>query len=72
MGLDVARWEADYHAPATRDEVERDLARARLFGISAVPTLVAQQRYVLTGAQSYGRLKAWLDDVLAALGVGPG
>lgn len=63
IGLDVVRWEQDYHSPATRDDVERDLARARLYGITGVPTLVAEHKYALTGAQRYERLKAWLDSV---------
>ncbi|MDR7428225.1 MAG: DsbA family protein [Armatimonadota bacterium] len=64
VGLNVARWERDYHAPDTRDQVEQDLVRARLYGITGVPTLVADHTYGLTGAQSYERLKAWLEAVL--------
>ncbi|MBE3597616.1 MAG: DsbA family protein [Limnochordaceae bacterium] len=64
VGLDVARWEQDFHAPGTRDEVARDLGRARLYGITGVPTLVVDHTYGLTGAQSYERLEAWLEGVL--------
>ncbi len=64
IGLDVARWEQDYYAPATRNDVEQDLARARLYGITGVPTLVAEHKYTLTGAQRYERLKEWLDSIV--------
>jgi hypothetical protein len=57
--LDVVRWEKDYRSAKVRAAVEGDLARARLFGITGVPTLVAEGRFVLVGAQAYERLVAW-------------
>jgi predicted DsbA family dithiol-disulfide isomerase len=45
--------------------VERDLARARIYGITGVPTLVAEGRHTLVGAQPYDRLALWLVEVRA-------
>ncbi|PTQ53693.1 MAG: DSBA oxidoreductase [Hydrogenibacillus schlegelii] len=68
VGLDVARWEGDVRSPETREAVERDLARARLYGIRGVPTLVAERKYALSGAQPYERLKSWIERLLAQHG----
>jgi len=65
VGLDVNRWERDYRSPAVAELVERDLARARLYGITGVPSLVADGRYVLVGAQPYDRLVRWVEEVRA-------
>lgn len=67
VGLDVARWEQDFESPEVAEEVERDLARARVYGITGVPTLVAEGRYVLVGAQPYDRLQEWAQAVKARL-----
>ena len=63
VGLDVRKWELDYRSPEVADLVERDLARARLYGINGVPTLVAEGRYVLVGAQPYDHLVRWIEEV---------
>jgi len=65
VGLDVGRWERDYGSAAVREAVERDLARARLLGITGVPTLVAEGRFGLVGAQTYQRLTEWVDGLVA-------
>jgi putative protein-disulfide isomerase len=68
VGLDVERWERDYRSPQVQEGVERDLARARLYGVTGVPTLVAEGRYALVGAQRYERLEAWVEAVRARRG----
>jgi predicted DsbA family dithiol-disulfide isomerase len=65
VGLDVQRWEREYRHPEVVEAVERDLARARLYGVTGVPTLVAQGSYALVGAQPYGRLVEWVEAVRA-------
>ncbi len=65
VGLDVPRWERDFASPEVAEAVERDLTRARIYGITGVPTLVAEGRYVLVGAQPYHRLEEWLEAVKA-------
>ncbi|MBX6377460.1 MAG: DsbA family protein [Clostridia bacterium] len=69
VGLDVERWRRDFASEAVREAVELDLARARLYGVHAVPTLVADGRHVLSGARSYDALVAWLDRVREERGV---
>lgn len=73
VGLDVDRWRRDYRSDAVREAVERDRARAALYGVNAVPTLVASGRIVLVGAQPWVRLDAWVRGLLAGgPGRGPG
>ena len=72
VGLDVARWEQDYHSPRVRQLVWADLDRARALGVTAVPTLVAAGRFALVGAQSYERLKAWVGRVRGGQQAGSG
>ncbi|PTQ55020.1 MAG: DSBA oxidoreductase [Candidatus Carbobacillus altaicus] len=64
VGLDVEQWEEDYHVPDVREAVERDIRHARFYGITSVPTLVADQKYALSGAQPYARLAAWIEQLL--------
>jgi predicted DsbA family dithiol-disulfide isomerase len=59
IGLDVQRWERDFASAEVREAVQQDLARARLYGVTGVPTLVAQGRFRLVGAQRYEKLEAW-------------
>ncbi|GIW52284.1 MAG: DSBA oxidoreductase [Gemmatimonadales bacterium] len=71
-GLDADRWEKDYYSASTREAVERDLARAEIYGITGVPTLVAEGRFILVGAQRYERLEEWLVAIRAGLRTEPG
>ncbi len=68
VGLDVGRWERDFRSREVAEAVEGDLARARSYGITGVPTLVAKGRFALVGAQPYERLEAWLEAVRARSG----
>nr|BAL56970.1 dithiol-disulfide isomerase [uncultured prokaryote] len=63
VGLDVERWEKDYRSSGVQEAVERDLARARIYGITGVPTLVAEGRFALVGAQRYEPLVAWIEAI---------
>lgn len=63
VGLDSARWQSDFDDPATAARLEEDLALAQAYGITGVPTLVAEGRYGLVGAQTYDQLEAWLKAV---------
>jgi putative protein-disulfide isomerase len=70
VGLDVGRWEEDYHSARVRQLVQADLDRAQALGVTAVPTLVAEGRFGLVGAQPYERLEAWLRAVGSRTGTG--
>jgi len=65
VGLDVARWEQDFHSPETRQAVDRDRAEAQVRGIHAVPTLIFNQRWSLSGAVPEAFLRRIIDDILA-------
>lgn len=65
VGLDVARWERDFHSPEARRAVEADLAEARRRGIHAVPTLVFNDRWVVQGAVPEAFLRRVIADILA-------
>ncbi len=47
LGLDVARFEADRNAPATRKRVEEDLAAAGAAGVTGTPTFVVNGEVVV-------------------------
>ncbi|MGX1806008.1 DsbA family protein [Nocardia sp. NPDC055321] len=38
LGLDIARWEADYNAPATLERVRQDFEDGRALGVRGTPT----------------------------------
>lgn len=63
VGLDEPRWRADFADPATAARLEQDLNLAQAYGITGVPTLVAEGHYGLVGAQPYDRLEVWLQAV---------
>lgn len=68
VGVDAPRWQRDFADPEVAEAVERDLARAHIYGITVVPALVAEGRYVLVGAQPYHRREEWLEAVRAIQG----
>jgi predicted DsbA family dithiol-disulfide isomerase len=65
VGLDVARWERDFRAPEVRRAVEQNLAEAQSRGTHAVPTLVFNGRWSLSGAVPEAFLRRIIDDILA-------
>jgi len=65
IGLDVARWEADFQSPAVRQAVEADLNEAYQLGVSAVPTLVFNRRWALPGAVPEAALRRVVENLLA-------
>ncbi len=64
-GLDLARWEQDVHSPEVRQAVERDLAEARERGITAVPTMIFDDRWQISGAVPEALLRQIIADILA-------
>ncbi len=60
-GLDVVRWERDFHSEAVHRAVRADIQSAELRGIHAVPTVVIDERWVLSGAVPEGRYQQALD-----------
>lgn len=65
VGLDPIRWERDYHSAEVRAAVEGDREEARRRGISAVPTLVFNDRWQVQGAVPEIFLRRLIDDIAA-------
>ena len=65
VGLDVARWEQDFRSTGTRQAVQADLDDALRRGIHAVPTLIFNNRWSLSGAVPEEMMRRVIDDVLA-------
>ena len=65
VGLDLTRWEQDFHSPKTGQAVERDLTTAHMRGVHAVPTLVFDDRWMVQGAVTEAMLRRAIDGILA-------
>jgi len=63
VGLDVEKFEKDYKSEKVLEALNYDLKLARKYGVYAVPTLVANSKEFLIGAQSYDVLEAWILDL---------
>jgi len=64
IGLDVARWEADFASPEAKQAVQNDLREAQQLGINAVPTLIFNQRWILPGAVPESTLRQIVENLL--------
>lgn len=60
VGLDVEKWEKDYYSQQVRQMLDEDLYIAHQYGVNSVPTLIANEKYKLSGAQRYESLEQWL------------
>jgi len=60
IGINVEQWEKDYHSEKVSQALDEDLYFASQYGINSVPTLIANGKYKLTGAQPYDVLKNWI------------
>lgn len=65
IGLEVARWEADFASPEVKQAVEADLHEAQQLGVNAVPTLIFNERWVLPGAVPESTLRQIINNLLA-------
>ncbi|AGL13532.1 DsbA family protein [Actinoplanes sp. N902-109] len=63
IGLDEQAALAYLASPAGTDAVNADLAEARELGISSVPTVVVDRRFVIQGAQETAVLRTALDEI---------
>jgi len=57
LGLDVERFKQDWQDPALQKGIEEDQQLAQKLGIQAVPTLLIDQRWIISGAQSLDVLR---------------
>jgi len=64
VGLDAEAWHKAYIDRKTFDMMLSDFERAYGYGVTGVPTLVANSRYGLVGAQKYETIKKWLEKII--------
>ena len=64
IGLDVARWEADFASPEVEQAVQDDLREAQQLGVNAVPTLIFNERWILPGAVPESTLRQIVENLL--------
>lgn len=63
VGLDVDKWKELYHDPATEKLVFEDIALAQRYGITSVPSLIIDGKYLLKGAQPLYIIEKALEDI---------
>jgi predicted DsbA family dithiol-disulfide isomerase len=64
IGLDVEQWEKDYSSEKVKQTLNEDFQQARMYGVNTVPTIVANGKHKLSGAQTYASLEAWFKNQL--------
>ena len=64
VGLDVAKWENDYNGAEVKQMLGEDVYKARQYGVNSVPTLIANGKYKLNGAQPFSSIEKWLNEAL--------
>lgn len=57
IGLDIKRFQDDFHSDYTLQKVNEDILRVKELGVYAVPTIVINEERVLSGAYKYDYLK---------------
>ncbi|HQF11449.1 MAG TPA: DsbA family protein [Paludibacteraceae bacterium] len=63
VGLNVEQWEKDFHTEKVKQMLDEDFYLAYQYGINSVPTLIANGKYKLTGAQPYETLEKWINQI---------
>jgi predicted DsbA family dithiol-disulfide isomerase len=65
VGLDPLRWWDDFLSPGVERAVWADIHTAEVWGVHAVPTVVFNDRWMLSGAVSAGLYRQTVEDLLA-------
>jgi len=63
-GLDMEQFEADFKSARAKNAVLGDMKRAYELGVDASPTIVVEGEHMMSGAQKYGTLKNFIEDLL--------
>ena len=66
IGLDVARWEKDFNASETQQQIEKDMADGRAADVQGTPTFFVNGKRVAN--RSVEGFKQMIDEVLKAKG----
>jgi predicted DsbA family dithiol-disulfide isomerase len=64
VDLDIKVWQKAYDDGKTLEKVYSDINKASEYGINGVPTLMANGKYKLVGAQKYGKIKSWIEKII--------
>jgi predicted DsbA family dithiol-disulfide isomerase len=64
IGINIDLWYKAFIDGKTFDLIISDLERAYRYGIQAVPTLVANSKYLMVGAQKYETIKNWVEQII--------
>jgi predicted DsbA family dithiol-disulfide isomerase len=64
IGINIDSWYKAFIDRKTLDMIISDLEKAYQYGIQAVPTLIANSKYVLVGAQKYETIKNWIEQII--------
>ena len=64
IGINIDLWYKAFIDRKTLDLIISDLQRAYQYGIQAVPTLVANSKYLMVGAQKYETIKNWVEQII--------
>ncbi len=68
IGLDRTAYEAALDDPAWEEAMEMDVQQAHAIGISGVPALIFEQKYLVSGAQPYDALVNVVEQIKQRLG----
>lgn len=62
--INLEKWEKVYNSRDTLEEVNKDLALAKSYGISGVPFIIINEKYKLNGAQPLAKIEEMLDKII--------
>lgn len=62
--IDLEKWEIAYDSSKSLEEVKKELALAKSYGISGVPFLVINGKYGLNGAQPLAKIEEMIDKII--------
>ena len=62
--IDLEKWEIAYNSSKSLEEVNKDLALAKSYGISGVPFIVVNGKHGLSGAQPLAKIEEMIDKIM--------
>lgn len=64
VGLNIEQFKNDFQSKKAEDAVDTDNYLARQYGVNAVPTLVINEKWILSGAHKYGFIKNIIQQII--------
>lgn len=62
--IDLEKWEIAYDSSKSLEEVNKDLALAKSYGIPGAPFIVVNGKYGLNGAQPLAKIEEMIDKIM--------